>query len=142
MLTWSFSLCVQLCVQVPLLLAASFEMSLRSQKSVDLHMSLPSVKGEPSSGACKEARTNLRPSGSWLVAEIVLVKSSWRERGNLNGKTVRSFWSPVKCCGCGQIPRHGHLFTWVCSVGWGLRYWVKSLGFFLENGSLALRTSW
>lgn len=40
-------------------------------------MSFPSVKGGPSSGTCKEARTNLRPSGSWLVAEIVLVKSSW-----------------------------------------------------------------
>lgn len=45
MLTWSFSLCVQLCVQVPLLVAGNFEMSLRSQEVLTFTCLSPLSKG-------------------------------------------------------------------------------------------------
>lgn len=83
------------------------QMSLRSQKSVDFYMSFPSLKEGPFSGTYKEAWTNLRPSGSWLLAETVLVNSYSRVMGYFNGKNLGSLWFPAICYKSCQLSRHG-----------------------------------
>lgn len=110
-------------------------------------MSFPSLKGGPFSGTYKEAWTNLRPSGSWLLAETVLVNSYSRVMGYFNGKNLGSLWFPAICYKNCQLSRHGDylgLLIWLgfMLLGQIIRFLFRKWLSDSQNPSVNQKYSW